>query len=198
MNLFAGQEERHRHRTDMWTWWGGGWDELGDWSWHIYTTIHKRESRGKLLCRTGAQLGALWSPKWVGLGWGLGGRSKREVYKCTYSWFTLLYSRNYTPIKKTLILFLKPFFKTPAHIIFYHSLYYRESACNVGDLGLIPGLGRSPGGGYGNPHQDSCLENPYGERSPAGYSPQGCKESDTTEWLSTQHIICRTHSNLFL
>ena len=36
----------------------------------------------------------------------------------------------------------------------------KESACNAGDLGLIPGLGRSPGGGHGNPHQYSCLENP--------------------------------------
>ena len=35
-----------------------------------------------------------------------------------------------------------------------------ESACNVGDLGLIPGLGRSPGGGHGNRLQYSCLENP--------------------------------------
>ena len=31
---------------------------------------------------------------------------------------------------------------------------------NVGDMGLIPGLGRSPGGGNGNPHQYSCLGNP--------------------------------------
>ena len=36
----------------------------------------------------------------------------------------------------------------------------KESACNVGDLGLIPGLARSPGGGHGNPHEYSCLENP--------------------------------------
>ena len=36
----------------------------------------------------------------------------------------------------------------------------KESACNVGDLGLIPGLGRSSGGGNGNPHQYPCLENP--------------------------------------
>ena len=35
----------------------------------------------------------------------------------------------------------------------------KESACNSGDLGLIPGLGRSPGGGHGNPLQYSCLEN---------------------------------------
>ena len=35
-----------------------------------------------------------------------------------------------------------------------------ESACSVGDLGLIPGLGRSPGEGNGNPLQYSCLGNP--------------------------------------
>ena len=35
----------------------------------------------------------------------------------------------------------------------------KESACNAGDLGLIPGLGKSPGGGHGNPLQYSCLEN---------------------------------------
>ena len=40
----------------------------------------------------------------------------------------------------------------------------KASACNVGDLGSIPGLGRSPGEGNGNPVQYSCLENPmYGE-----------------------------------
>ena len=36
----------------------------------------------------------------------------------------------------------------------------KQSACNVGDLGLIPELGRFPGEGNGNPFQDSCLENP--------------------------------------
>ena len=38
----------------------------------------------------------------------------------------------------------------------------KESSCNAGDLGLIPGLGRSPGAGNGNPLQYSCLENPNG------------------------------------
>ena len=37
----------------------------------------------------------------------------------------------------------------------------RESAYNVGDLGSIPGLGRSPNGGHANPLQYSCLENPH-------------------------------------
>ena len=60
-----------------------------------------------------------------------------------------------------------------------------------GDLGSIPGLGRSPERGHGNPLPYSCLENPHGQRSLAGYSPWGRKESDTTERLSTVQ-----HSNL--
>ena len=46
----------------------------------------------------------------------------------------------------------------------------KEPACNVGDLGLIPGLGGSPGGGHNNPLQYSCLENPHGQTSLVGYS----------------------------
>ena len=57
----------------------------------------------------------------------------------------------------------------------------KESACNVEDLGLIPGLGRSPEGGQGNPLQCSYLENLHGQRSLVGYSPWGHKESDMTE-----------------
>ena len=38
----------------------------------------------------------------------------------------------------------------------------KDSACNVGDSGLIPRSGRSPGGGHGYPLQHSCLENPRG------------------------------------
>ena len=46
-----------------------------------------------------------------------------------------------------------------------------ESAGNLGDLSWIPGLGRPPGGGHGNPLQYSCLENPRGQRSLRGCSP---------------------------
>ena len=52
----------------------------------------------------------------------------------------------------------------------------KESACNSEDLGSIPGLGRSPGGGHGNPLQYSCLENPQGQRSLVGASLWGRKE----------------------
>ena len=57
----------------------------------------------------------------------------------------------------------------------------KESACNAGDLGLIPGLGRSPGGGHGNPLQYACLENPHGQRRLAGYNPWGHTESNATK-----------------
>jgi len=57
----------------------------------------------------------------------------------------------------------------------------KESTCNVGDLGLIPGLERSPGGRHSKPLQYSTLENPPGQRSLAGYRPWGPKELDTTE-----------------
>ena len=39
----------------------------------------------------------------------------------------------------------------------------KESTHNAGDLGLIPGLGRFPGGAFGNPLQFSCLESPHGQ-----------------------------------
>ena len=57
----------------------------------------------------------------------------------------------------------------------------KEFACNAGDLSSTLESGRSPGGGHGNPLQFSGLENTHGQRSLAGYSPKGCKESDPTE-----------------
>ena len=57
----------------------------------------------------------------------------------------------------------------------------RNPPANAGDLGLIPGLGRSPGEGPSSPLQYSCLKNPKDQWRLAGYSPQCHKESDTTE-----------------
>ena len=65
----------------------------------------------------------------------------------------------------------------------------KESAFNVGDLGLIPGLGRFPGERNSNPFQYFGLENPHGQRSLAGYSPWVHKESYTTERLSTNLFL---------
>ena len=55
----------------------------------------------------------------------------------------------------------------------------KESACNARDLGSIPGLGRSPGGGHGNPLQYSCLENPM----------------DRGAWQTTVHGVQRIGHN---
>ena len=55
---------------------------------------------------------------------------------------------------------------------------------NAGDTGLIPGAGRSPGAGNGNPFQYSYQEKAQGQNSLAEYSPWGCKESDMTEGLT--------------
>ena len=52
----------------------------------------------------------------------------------------------------------------------------KASACNVGDLGWIPGLGRSPGEGNGNPLQYSCLENPM----------------DRGAWWATVHGVAKS------
>jgi len=54
------------------------------------------------------------------------------------------------------------------------------SACNTGDLGSIPGLGRSPGEGNGNPLQYSCLENPM----------------DGGAWWATVHGVAKSQTRL--
>ena len=62
----------------------------------------------------------------------------------------------------------------------------KESVCNAGDLGLIPGLGRSPGGGHGNPLQYSCLENPM-DRGTRQAMVHWVAESETTE-VTWHHV----------
>ena len=56
----------------------------------------------------------------------------------------------------------------------------KESTCNAEDLGLIPGLGRSPGGGRGNPLQYSCLENPM----------------DRGAWHAAVHVVAKSRTQL--
>ena len=77
---------------------------------------------------------------------------------------------------------------TPVFLVFPGGSDSKESTFNVGDLGSIPRLRRSPGGRHGNPLQDSCLENPHGQRSLAAYSPWGHRESNmtkhSTSWAS--------------
>ena len=58
----------------------------------------------------------------------------------------------------------------------------KESTCNAGDTGLIPGLERSPGGGHGNPPQYSCLEN----------------SMDRGAWRATIHRVTKSQIRLKL
>ena len=56
----------------------------------------------------------------------------------------------------------------------------KETACNAGDLGSIPGLGRCPGGGHGNPLQYFCIENPM----------------DGGAWQATAHGVANSRTRL--
>ena len=73
----------------------------------------------------------------------------------------------------------------------------KKSPWNVGDLCLIPELGRPPGEGHSNPLQYSCLENPHGQRSLVDYSLWGRKESDRTMHISAcAHACTHTHTHM--
>ena len=58
------------------------------------------------------------------------------------------------------------------------------NAGDAGDLGSVLGSGRSPGKGKWQPTPEFLPRKFHGQRSPVGYSPWGCKESDTTDQLS--------------
>ena len=69
----------------------------------------------------------------------------------------------------------------------------KESACNAGDPGWIPGLGRSPGDWKWLPTPVFLPGESHGQKNLVGYSPWGCKESHTTERLTHIHgvYICQ-------
>ena len=69
-----------------------------------------------------------------------------------------------------------------------------ESACQVGDSGSIPGLGRASGGGNGNPLQYSGLKNPM-DRGAWWATVHGVAQSDMAEWLSTSRLYSHEYSS---
>ena len=73
---------------------------------------------------------------------------------------------------------------TPVFLGFPGGSDSKESACNVGDLGLIPGLGKIPWRRAWQPTPVLLPGVSHGQRSLAGYSLWGLKESDMTEWLT--------------
>ena len=78
---------------------------------------------------------------------------------------------------------------TPVLLGFPDGLDGKEFAYNVGDLDLIPGLGRSPGGGHGNPLWYSCLENPQGQRSLAGCMSMGSQRVKNLSTFSSNYMF---------
>ena len=68
-------------------------------------------------------------------------------------------------------------------------LSYKESACNVGDVGSIPGPGRCPREGHGNQLQYSCLENPL-DRGAWWATAHRAIESWTQLSMNTPHYLC--------
>ena len=69
---------------------------------------------------------------------------------------------------------------TPLFLGFPCGSVCKESTCNVGDLGSIPGLERSPGGGHDNPFQNSCLE----------------MQTDRGAWRATVHAVTKSRTQL--
>ena len=111
------------------------------------------------------------------------------VYICIFSFHLSSSSPLFLFVPILLLILSSDIFISDAVVFsFLSGSDSKESACSVGDLGLIPGSGRSPGRGHGNPLQYSCLENSHRQRSLAGYSPWGQKESDMTEQLSTDTL----------
>ena len=82
--------------------------------------------------------------------------------------------QNIGHIAKILAIYQKPYIQLST------GSEVKESAYNVGDLGSIPGSGRSPGEGKGNPLQYSCLENPM----------------DGGAWWATVHRVAKSRTRL--
>ena len=100
---------------------------------------------------------------------------------------------NWNKNLKSHILYLKEFcsITNPSFDAFLSSIWVplvaqmvKKSTCNAGDLGLIPGLGKFPGGGNGNPPQYSCLETPVDRGAWKATVYGVLRSQDTTKWLT--------------
>ena len=109
---------------------------------------------------------SLWH--WQLKGW-------KECESRVYTWIPLLTGRY---LRNPWLLFDGPF--QSAFLGFPGGVSGKESTCQARDLGFIPGLRRSPGGGHGNILQYSCLENPM----------------DRGAWLATVCRVARSQTRL--
>ena len=118
---------------------------------------------------------------------GLNVTSGKSYGVCTYHKKAPVHTEKYqtfsrTAVEANFLKLIKAIYERPTLIILNGKALVgfpggsdgKESTYNVGDLGSMPGFGRSPGEGNGNPFQYSWLENPHGQRCPVGYSPWSC------------------------
>ena len=101
--------------------------------------------------------------------------SRLEPFECNYFQILLKFCRDVSPSLQLVVVNLVLIYQQH----FSHSSG-KESACNAGDSGSIPGLGRSPGEGNGNPLHILILGNTM-DREPSGLQPIGSQESHTTQ-----------------
>ena len=149
ITLYTRQQKRHWCIEQSFELFGGGrgWDDFGEWHWNTYNIIYGTSRQSRFDARywmLGA--GALGWPR--GMVWG-GRREEGSGWGThVFLWWIHfdIWQNQYNIAKfKNKIKFKKK--------------KEEESACNVGDLGLTPGLGRSPGEGKSDPLQYSGLEN---------------------------------------
>ena len=151
-----------------------------DWRFNSYMIVYMLEFPFSQIIPSSPSPSESKSPLYISVSFFL---SCIHILKDAFSWFYDAVSRTREYIQKDRAKFKM----TSQVVLVVKSLL--ASAGYLRDKGLILGLRRFPGGGHGNPLQYSCLENPHGQRSLAGYSLLSHKELDTTEWLN---------SNIFL
>ena len=156
--------------------------------WEIWWGLYPEGLRGVTCQDDGGQM-----TLWIVLQTGKGSKISRlpwwiwEFTRIPW-WICLLCRRSWFDSWMRKIPWRRDRLPTPVFLGFPDGSDSKESACSAGDLDSIPGFGRSPGGGHGNPPQYFCLDSPHERRSLVGYGPWGRKESHMTEWLSTgQH-----------
>ena len=162
--LYAKQQKRHRciEQSFGLRGRGQGWDDLGEWHWNMYNIIYETnyQSWFDAGCRMlGA--GALGWPRGIVQGgrWEEGSEWGTHVHLWRIHVNVWQNQYNIVKFKKIIIIIIN---KNPFIFIswFPGGSDIKASAHDVGDLGSIPGSGRSPGEGNGNPLQYYCLESP--------------------------------------
>ena len=103
----------------------------------------------------------------VSINWKIPQINHKVKYICTYMYFLIVYMHTYIQLG------------------FPGGSNGKESACNAGDLALIPGSGRSPGEGNGNTLQYSCLGNPMDREAQWATVVHGVRESDVTNTFTS-------------